>query len=206
MSEAIFSNLPRFDVVAGPRPAEWLRAMIAGEETHAPAQLPEMEEPEPLFADEPMPAQPAVVHPVPRETVALQAAVSGLAGLMERIDQESRQYAVETAQAVAAQLFPELSRRFLAEEIGRNLPGLLPSAAPVVDIYAEPELAAQMVEMVSRHPSLEGRCNIIPSEDQGFGRAEVSWRTGGVTFDFEGLLTACLNDIGSTYKTTTEHK
>lgn len=205
MSEAVFSNLPRFDVAPGPRPAEWLRAMIAGE-PHVPAQPPEMEDAAPLFADEPTPAQPAVVHPVPRETVALQAAVSGLAGLMERIDRESRQYTVETVQAVAAQLFPELSRRFLAEEIGRNLPGLLPSAVPVVDIYAEPELAGQMAEMITHHPSLEGRCNIIPSDDQGFGRAEVSWRTGGVTFDFEGLLTACLNDIGSTHKTTTEYK
>lgn len=205
MSETVFSNLPRFDVVAGPRPAEWLRAMVAGE-THAPAQLPEMEEPEPMFADEPMPAQPAIVHPAPRETVALQEAVSGLAAVMERVDRESRQYTVETAQAVAAQLFPELARRFLAEEIGRNLPGLLPSTAPVVDIYADTALAAQMAEMISHHPSLEGRCNIIPSEEQGFGRAEVSWRSGGVTFDFEGLLSACLNDIGSTYKTITEHK
>lgn len=211
MSEAVFSNLPRFDVATGPRPAEWLRAMISGEAA-APAEFPEIEEAEPLMSDdllmsaEPAQVQPAVVHPVPREIVALQDAISSLSGVMERIDREAHQHTVDTIQALAAQLFPELSRRFLAEEIGRHLPGLLPSAAPVVDIFAEPELAAQMAEIVSCHPSLEGRCNIVPSEIQGFGRAEVSWRTGGVTFDFEGLLNACLSHIGSTHKTITEYK
>ncbi len=204
MSDAIFSHLPRFDVVSGPRPAEWLRAMTAGE-THAPAQPAAREE-----ADVAPPAlvkaEPVAVRPIPQETAALQATVSSLAKAIERIEAESRQQTVETVRAVASQLFPELSRRFLAEEIGRHLPGLIPVAVPVVDIRAEPGLAAQLQEMIDRHPSLEGRCNVIPVEGQRNGRADVSWRSGGVTFDFDSLLAACLNDLGSTHKPNTEYK
>lgn len=205
MSDAVFSHLPRFDVVSGPRPAEWLRAMTGGE-PQAPARVatPESLEAAPLPAAPK--AEPAVVRPIPQETAALQATISSLGKVMERIDAESRQQTVETVQTIAGQLFPELSRRFLAEEIGRHLPALIPMAVPVVDIRAEPGLAAQLQEMISRTPSLEGRCNIIAQEGQGSGRAEVSWRTGGVSFDFESLLDACLNDLGSTHKKNTEYK
>lgn len=211
MSDAVFSHLPRFDVVSERRPADWLRALSVAEPA-SPAGTPHAEikaEPAegPVQGPAPMPkAEPATVRPIPQETVALQATVANLARLMERLERESRQQTVETVQAISAQLFPELSRRVLAEEIGRHLPGLIPASVPKVDIRAEPVLAGQLAEMIARHPSLEGRCEVIAQEGQGEGRAEVSWRTGGVTFDFDGLLSACLADLGIPNKTTTtEH-
>ncbi len=204
MSDAVFSQLPRFDVASGPRPAEWLRAMTAGETR--PGAHPAPREEADVVAPVPVKAEPVTVRPIPQETAALQATISSLAKAMERIEAESRQQTVDTVRAIAGQLFPELSRRFLAEEIGRHLPALIPATVPVVDVRADPALAAQLEDMISRHPSLEGRCNVIPVEGQGNGRADVSWRTGGVTFDFEGLLAACLNDLGSTHKPNTEYK
>lgn len=203
MSDAVFSHLPRFDTVTGPRPAEWLRAMTAGERGAAPPPAPCEEAAAPPAA---VKAEPIAVRPIPQETAALQATISSLAKAIEQIEAEARQQTVDTVRAIVGQLFPELSLRFLAEEIGRHLPGLVPAAAPKVDIYAAPALAAQLQEITSRHPSLEGRCNVIAREGQGDGRAEVSWRTGGVTFDFNSLLTACLNDLGSTHKQNTEYK
>ncbi|MFN3607883.1 MAG: hypothetical protein ACK4Y9_02350 [Hyphomonas sp.] len=205
MSDAVFSHLPRFDVETAPRPAEWLRAMTAGN-LHAPASIAVAEDLDATPAPAPARAEPAVVRPIPQETAALQATITSLAKVIERIDSESRQQTVEMVQALAGQLFPELARRFLAEEIGRHLPALVPAAAPVVDIRAEPGLAAQLQDMISRAPSLEGRCNVIATEGQGNGSAEVSWRTGGISFDFETLLAACLNDLGSTHKKNTEYK
>lgn len=202
MSDAVFSHLPRFDVVSGPRPAEWLRALTAGEGAAASHSAPREEAPLPA----PAKTEPVSVRAIPQETAALQATVSSLAKAIDRIDAEARQQTVDTVRAIAGQLFPELSRRFLAEEIGRHLPALIPAAAPKVDIYAEPPLAAQLQEMIARHPSLEGRCTVIAREGQGNGRADVSWRTGGVTFDFDTLLAACLNDLGSTHKPNTEYK
>lgn len=204
MSDAVFSQLPRFDAVTAARPADWLRAMNSGD-LQAPSRPVAQEEVTPAPTP-PSKSEPAIVRPIPQETAALQATVSNLAKLMERIEAESRQQTAETVQQIARQLFPELSRRFLAEEIGRHLPGLIPASVPVVDIRAEPELAAQLKEIISRHPTLEGRCNVIAEEGQGTRSAEVSWRTGGVTFDFEGLLNACLNDLGSTHKPNTEHE
>lgn len=204
MSEAVFSHLPRFDAVSERRPADWLRALTAGEPLPEPDMPMAMMEEEPM-APQPVKSEPATVRPIPQETAALQATIGNLSKLMDRIDRESRQQTVESIQAIAAQLFPELSRRFLAEEIGRHLPGLIPASVPVVEITAAPELAAQLTEMVSRHPSLEGRCEIVSREGQAGSRADVSWRTGGVTFDFEGLLNDCLAELGSTHKTNTEH-
>lgn len=205
MSDAVFSQLPRFDAVSAARPADWLRAMNAGE-MQAPSRTAAQEEAPPAPTLPTQKPEPSIVHPIPQETAALQATVSSLAKLMERIEAESRQQTAETVRQIAGQLLPELSRRFLAEEISRHLPALIPATVPVVDIRAEPVLAAQLQEIVSRHPSLEGRCNVIAEAGQGASRAEVSWRTGGVTFDFEGLLTACLNDLGSTQKPNTEYK
>ena len=204
MSEAVFSQLPRFDIATGPRPADWLRAMTSGD-LQSPARPAPPEDAEAIVQPAPK-AEPAVVRPIPQETAALQATITSLSKLMTRIDAESRQQTVETVQAIAAQLFPELSRRFLAEEIGRHLPGLIPMAVPVVNIHAEPALAAQLQEMINNNSALEGRCNVIAREGQGDGRAEVSWRTGGVSFDFDSLLTACLNDLGSTHKKNAEYK
>ena len=202
MSDAVFAHLPRFDVVAERRPADWLRALASGEAMPAPV-MQGLEE-DSLPAPPPVKSEPVAVHPIPQETAALQATIGNLSKLMDRLDREARQHSVQTVQAIAAQLFPELSRRFLAEEIGRHLPALIPSAGPVVEITAEPELAEQLREMVARNAGLEGRCEVIGREGQGPGRADVSWRTGGVTFDFDGLLQACLADLGTPHKPNTE--
>jgi hypothetical protein len=36
----------------------------------------------------------------------------------------------------------------------------------------------------------------------GQGRVDVSWQTGGLSFDFEGLLQACLSHLNSTQTMT----
>jgi hypothetical protein len=43
--------------------------------------------------------------------------------------------------------------------------------------------------IVARNTALAGRCSLVPAENNS---VEVSWKTGGVTFDFEALLDACL--------------
>ena len=205
MSDAVFSQLPRFDPVSATRPADWLRALNEGE-TRTTARPTSQEDPPPPPVPAAQKPEPAIVHPIPQETAALQATVANLAKLMERIESETRQQTTEAVRQIASQLLPELSRRFLAEEISRRLPAVIPATVPAVEIRAEPVLAAQLQEIVGRHTSLEGRCNVIPEAGQGSSRAEVSWRTGGVTFDFEALLAACLNDLGSTHKHSMEQK
>jgi hypothetical protein len=188
MSEPAFSNLPRFDDAQDEAPALRLRRMM---ETASPSR-PEPVAPEPV--ELPI-VPPAVVHAMDEEVLAMRAMVSDLARVVGRIEAEARQTSLEIVRAMTAQLFPELSRHFLAEEIVYHLPGLLPAAAPEIVIRATPELADQILQLIRLHPALEGRCVVVPVEGQSGGRAEVSWKTGGVTFDFDALLSACLNHI-----------
>lgn len=204
MSSAVFTKLPRFDVEPVRRPGEWLREINADDAIDS-VSLPAAGSFEPDYADEPMQAMEfATAEPSAPDNSALDAVLSSLGEVIGRIDKESQLHAVETARSLSAQLFPELSRLFLAEEIVRVLPGLLPSAAPVVSIYARPPLAEQLAELITSHPALEGRCTVVPSEEHAEGRADVSWRAGGVTFDFGSLLTACLGHLELTHKPKTE--
>lgn len=132
----------------------------------------------------------------------MRKAVTDLAGLVGRVERESREQVTAVVQSMAGQLFPALSRQFLAEEIGRHLPGLVPVAAPSVSIRTRPELASQLEDMVAAHPSLAGRCEVIAVEGQA--SIDVSWRTGGVTFDFDELLSACLAQLSPAHKTKVE--
>ncbi|MFN3312032.1 MAG: hypothetical protein ACK46Q_01020 [Hyphomonas sp.] len=108
------------------------------------------------------------------------------------MEAEARENAAVTLRAMAAELLPELSRQFLAEEIMRHVPALVPSTAAQFEIRAEPEIAANLAELITQYPSLSERCEVVPQEGKGAGSAEISWRTGGVTFDFDSLMSACL--------------
>jgi hypothetical protein len=140
--------------------------------------------------DEPEPAQTASGR-VP-EFAEIEIMLTALSDTIERLEQESRERAVSITQSIASRLFPELSRLFLAEEIGRHLPGMIPSTAPAVEIRAQPALLEKLRDLVDKTASLSERCSVVPAETSDDGQVHVSWETGGLTFDFDGLLNACL--------------
>lgn len=197
MSDAVFSHLPRFDTPSERRPADWLKPLDGAVRTVQKPLPPEEAAPPPETA-----AAPISPPSAGGETGQMQKTIAALSSLMGRLETESRQQAVTTIQTMAGRLFPELSRQFMAEEIGRHLPGLIPAAVPGIDIHAPPDLAAKLEEMVAAQPALAGRCTVIAAE--GRTGVDVSWRTGGVTFDFDGLLAACLAQLGATHNTKVE--
>lgn len=198
MSDAVFSHLPRFDNPAERRPADWLKPLDGAKRAAAHAPVKDEMPPPPIKAEVPVPHAASG-----GEAGQMQKAIADLSLLMGRLEMESRQQAVSTIQTLAGRLFPELSRQFMAEEIGRHLPGLIPAAVPGIEIHAPPDLAARLEEMVAAQPALAGRCTVIAAE--GRTGVDVSWRTGGVTFDFDGLLAACLAQLGTTHNSKVEH-
>jgi len=190
MSEAFLSNLPRFDS-APPPPASGSRRLLLGQ---LPVEEGGIDSAQDGLAsaarDEPEPAQTASGR-VP-EFAEIEIMLTALSDTIERLEQESRERAVSTTQSIASRLFPELSRLFLAEEIGRHLPGMIPSTAPAVEIRAQPALLEKLRDLVDKTASLSERCSVVPAETSDDGQVHVSWETGGLTFDFDGLLNACL--------------
>lgn len=198
MSEAVFSHLPRFDGPADRHSVDWLRPLDAVSAAPPKAPPPEEVSVPAVTAEAPPPSPSAPVG----DAAQMRKAIADLSALMGRLELESRQQAVNTIQTMAGRLFPELSRQFMAEEIGRHLPGLVPAAVPGIEIHAPPDLAARLEEMVATQPALAGRCTVIAAE--GRAGVNVSWRTGGVTFDFDGLLAACLAQLSPTHNTKVE--
>lgn len=192
MSDAVFSHLPKFHPVTDLQPADWLKILTTPGETRARAEVAAVSANTAPAAPQSAP-EPAVTAPSPEANqAALERAVSALAGLLSRVEAEAREQAAITLRTMAGELLPALSRQFLAEEIMRHVPALVPSSAAQFEIRAAPGTAMKLSELIAQYPSLSGRCEIVPQAGEGDGAAEVSWRTGGARFDFDSLMSACL--------------
>lgn len=204
MSSAMLAGLPRFDAEAGkatsPAPGRWMKE-LEGEVAAPPAQKVQSTEEAAVAAPQ---AATAVEPQILLDLKKVEASLVTLNSQLARIERDAQAQTLQTVQSMAAKLFPELSRHFLAEEIGRHLPALVPDAAAVIEIRAEAELAAKLSDLVERLPSLAHRCSVTSVETEGQGRVDVSWQTGGLAFDFDGLLQACLSHLTSTQTVTKE--
>lgn len=190
MSSALLSNLPRFDRDDQTHPAEQLRRMLGQMQAAAARPAATTPEPEVVVEEDPPPAED--LGPSLSEVGNL---ITQLSATLMRIESEAREQSMQATQALAARLFPELSREFLAEEIARHLPKLVPASVPSIEIRARQEMLDKLEPIVTRETSLSGRCKLTPADSKDEPRVLVSWRTGGVTFDFEGLLGACLTHL-----------
>lgn len=195
MSEAFFSHLPRFDS-ATPPPVPNHRRLLLG-------QLPVEEAANDQAQDElefAAQAESDIVQEVSDrvpEFAEIEIMLTALSEAIERLEREFREQAVSVTQSIASRLFPELSSLFLAEEIGRHLPGMVPAMAPAVEIRAQPALLEKLRGVVKKTASLSERCSVVPAETPEDDQVRVSWETGGLTFDFDGLLKACLAQLES---------
>ena len=192
MSSALFSNLPRFDHDDDTHPAEQLKRML-GQMQAAAARTPVSS----LPGEEVVEEDEEVLPPVDLgpSLAEVENLIGQLSSTLGRIEREARDQSMHVIQVLAARLFPELSREFLAAEIGRHLSRLVPASVPSVEIRARQVMLDKLEPIVSRDASLAGRCVLIPAESGTEPRVLVSWKTGGVTFDFEGLLADCLTHL-----------
>jgi hypothetical protein len=201
MSEAFLSSLPRFDG-AGARPTSSQLRLLLGQMPVEDAAADQSRDP--LAAQTQSGSEPTLAADAngtpggAPEFAEIEIMLSAMSDAIERIERESREHSVRVTQSIAAKLFPELSRLFLSEEIGRHLPVMVPSSAPAVEIRAQPALVEKLREAVENSSSLSDRCAVVPASDDEGAQVRVSWETGGLTFDFDGLLKACLAQLDST--------
>lgn len=199
MSKPSRLDLPRFDPPAGLPPALRLKAVLADETGSDPISTrPCDDEPEcEVPAPDPEPEATAQALPEDPDNAQLQAMLSALSEAMYRLEDEARTRTDRTIRSMAAQLFPVLSDLFLAEEIGRHLPEIVPSDVPVVEIRAEARLAEQLRCMLETSDPLSTKCTVAVDVDQTGGRVDIGWDQGGLALNFEALLDACLARLES---------
>lgn len=183
MSESLFANLPRFD--SGDLPA-----------VLAQAPDPVVAEPELVQVDE--------LEDTPEPAAQIDPNVEVLLNrLAQEIEQANKRVVAQTADWVSAiieRLFPELSKAFLAEEVVRQIPNLLPDTPNHAVLSAPAPLAEQLTEIIESNPRLSNSCIVQVSEDAELHDVQVSWETGGLSLEFDELLAACLERLQS-YKT-----
>lgn len=185
MSEMMLAGLPRFDDGPARAPGSWRRPldeMIPSGIADAVKNTPPGDESGSREIPESAPC------PRPADLTEVETALKTLCARLDRIEREAQTQAMQAVQAMTAKLFPELSRMFLAEEIGQSLPKLVPASAAVIEIRAGAELAASLQARISGMPALARRCTVLPSGPGEAGRADISWQTGGVSFDFDALF------------------
>ena len=204
MSRPLLSGLPRFDDKGALLPPTDWRRSFDDAETGVVFGAADQSAGDTFNEEAPLVEVPFQPPPAQLDLTALEASLAAMTGRLEKIERDARAQAVENIRSMAAKLFPLLSKAFLAEEIGRHLPSLVPASAAVVEIHAEESLASDLRDMVERNSSLAHRCTILPASAPGQGRIDVSWQTGGLTFDFDGLLQACLAQLNSTQTMTKE--
>ncbi|MDX1293878.1 MAG: hypothetical protein R3265_13785 [Hyphomonas sp.] len=180
MSESPFANLPRFDETPG--------EVSAMGDTCAPAPVDDA--PQSADVDPPVEVVPALD---PNVEVLLNRLSDEIARTDERVLAQTTSWVT----AIAEKLFPELSRAFLAEEIGLQLPGLLPESANRVEITAPEPLANELQDIIQRSNKLASHCSVSPVPETARQDVEVSWITGGLTLEFDGLLEACMGRLQS---------
>jgi hypothetical protein len=200
MSKTLFLSLPRFDANGSLLPpADWLRSFEdAGSRRAPPAERAYAEPMQPSYA-ETVPAETPVARTTPGQCDLrkLEASLTQLNAALDKIERDAQAQTAKAVQSIAARLFPLLSKDFLAEEIGRHLSDLIPPLAALVEIRADVSLTDDLQAMLERNSALAGRCTVLSGA--GEGRVDVSWKTGGLSFDFEGLLKACLSHLNSAH-------
>lgn len=208
-SSPLFSNLPRFDDAPAHRVT--LPFGMAEFDTGgaAPAPKPAPPEPESEISAEtdtveaeaapleaaPEPA-PVPAAPTGPDLAMVEQTAAELQATIARIEHEAAQQVTAAIEDMAHQLFPKLASRFLAGEIGLHLRDLVPVCVASVEIQAAPAMADALADMVDGMPELSQRCTILPREMGEETAVEVSWRAGGLSFDFAGLLASCLARLG----------
>ncbi len=130
-------------------------------------------------------------HFVP-DLAQIEAAAAALRDALEDFEDAARSKVAAAIDEIARALFPTLADEFLAAEVGRHLPQMLPVAAASVTVRAPPPLDSRLDEIVDQTIEAAGRCKVVSDPSLDALSVEISWETGGLSLNFNALLEACI--------------
>ncbi|MEL6829485.1 MAG: hypothetical protein AAFO63_05060, partial [Pseudomonadota bacterium] len=110
---------------------------------------------------------------------------------IESVETAIESQVMRATHTLAMRLFPKLGETFLADEIVAQLPELIPFPTARIDVQVDESLVYKLNELLAS-TELAKRCEIVVDPSPSDSRIRVSWESGGVVFDFDGLLQACL--------------
>jgi hypothetical protein len=181
MNSTYFAQLPRFDA-----PDFNVTETVADSVQDPPAVR---DAPAPAPLSEPEPADlGALLADIVRAADARGAAIRNLAADM--------------TERLARVLFPRLAEDFLAREIALCIPALLPDPPLVLTVRAPSRAAASLGALVAGAGIPPRRCAIFVHAEPSDTHISFDWSIGGVDFDFDAALDACLANLTTQFSHT----
>jgi hypothetical protein len=126
----------------------------------------------------------------------MQTLLENFASAVQQMHASASEEISFSIRAIASELFPRLSSAFLAEEFALHMPEIVKLVPPSARIQA-PTRIAEDLEFVSRGMENWPTGWAIEAVD-GLkeARVEVIWDQGGLTYNLDKILAACLSRLG----------
>lgn len=192
MTDSIVSSLPRFDAPKGLSPL-----IVFSDQSGTIRSVEAIAEPPP--AEEVV--QDISVEPPPPDEEARfrEQAEQMLERLIEAAGEMEASVVEKAAIAIgsiAQDIFPRFSSAFLLEEFALHLPDLIKLTPPVARIQAPPRIAQHLGLMSKSLASWPAGWTVEPAGELDAAHIEIVWDQGGLSYDPDKILAACLNRLG----------
>lgn len=203
MSDQMRALLPRFDVVDEPDPVTCVIDTEEGQRSF------EVQAPDEVLTDElPAEAELEVAEAsVDKEGVShapslddeqflhLQTVLDRLTSSLERVERSVHEQAENAVRNVVQQAFPKLADLFLAEEVARHIPDLVPVNQPKVTIKTASFLTDAIQESLARNGGLPENCELTACDDVTTASVDIYWEKGGASANYDAFLDSCLQAL-----------
>lgn len=215
MSSLLNRQLPRFDTadtkqsisLAGAISRDFLTEghgdVVTPIETEEPEETA-VEVPEQAIADVDTPALEEAPDPIAIaqaelsvKAAQLEKAAATFLDTTAKIEAEAQAYIKTEIQSLAAQLFPELGKAFLADELSKHIPKLVPPMISSVEVIASPDIAEQLKGKLVMSDGRGTDITLTASDSAAPMQVKLSWKSGGFDYNFDDLMAACVTHAPS---------
>lgn len=215
MSSLLNRQLPRFDTadtkqsisLAGAISRDFLSEGHGDVVTPIATEEPEetaVEVPEQAIADVDTPALEEVPDPIAIaqaelsvQAAQLEKAAATFLDVTAKIEVEAQAHIKTEIQNLAAQLFPELGKAFLADELSKHIPKLVPPMISSVEVIASRDIAEQLKGRLVMPDGRDTDITLTASDSAAPMQVKLSWKSGGFDYNFDDLMAACVTHTPS---------
>jgi len=154
--------------------------------------------PEQIIGEVDMPAPEGAPDPIAiaqaelsARAVQLEQALVSVAETVAQIEIDAQTQIKNEIQIMAAQLFPVIGKAFLADELSKHIPKLVPSMVSSVEVIASPDMAEQLKGKLIMPDGQDAAIKVPASDPAAPMQVKLSWRSGGFDYNFDDLMAAC---------------
>lgn len=212
MSSLLNKQLPRFDTgdikrsisLAGAISRDFLKEGHGDIVTPIEIEEPEKKvaTPEQVLVDVDAPALEEAPDPIAiaqaelsARATQLEKALVSVADTVAQIEIDAQTHIKNEIQNMAAQLFPAIGKAFLADELSKHIPGLVPSLVSSVEVIASPDMAEQLKGKLIMPDGQDAAIKLTASDTAAPMQVKLSWKSGGFDYNFDDLMAACVTHI-----------